>query len=514
MLPTATLSNPQLSLDARSIATHRPPRSYYQIMDVSGLGLKTKEWGYYDTCPCNEVDALINRHALCEQVPDSAAISNMRLLASSVALQFRREHPFPQRWDHATLMHNTRLKIRGRYDRAYRNLSNGMMYSLGTMSKIQTFIKFEKMPIEKLEERKPARLIQHRSYEYLYLMKSVFGPLSEHIKKSEVIINNSGQQLKEIFGVGLTNQETANRIHSLFLRHKDCVVLCLDHSKWDGHFNEVLMSNMHDFWDTVTKNNRSLNKLVKRLLTLQRVNNGRTKGGIRYRTPFARMSGEYTTSIENSLANYFLLQTTFPNASILVCGDDSLIFLDRKDFEGITESWIKEQMALFGQDTKVDRIAYTMEEIDFCQCSPIEKEQGSYVMVRKPERLLSRIQYTDYKVNEQNIKKFRNGLALCELANCSGIPILQQFCKHIIENNNFSGPSEQAKPLYDMVNEQRLHLEEVKDLTRVSFEKAFGISVQQQLDVERRLSTKEDKRFEKYLSKHHNFMPTQGPRDI
>ena len=152
------------------------------------------------------------------------------------------------------------------------------------------------------------------------------------------------------------------------------------------------------------------------------------------------MSGEYTTSIENSLVNWWILQTLFPNASIVVNGDDSLVFLDRHEFDKIDMKTILSEFSKFGQETKLDRISTVIEEIDFCQCSPVLID-GRYRLIRKPWRVLGRTQLSSYDLTSKNIDKYLAGIGICEMTQNCGAPILQQFCLKIIELASFRGLS-------------------------------------------------------------------------
>jgi hypothetical protein len=475
------------------MAQHRQS-TYYKILNIN-TGYE-KQWGYYNKCPCNEFDSIINRHCLCQEV-DQTHTTYLRFQnkMKETSDKLSKQHDF-KKWDFKTLIQNTRTKKRGRYRNAYLNLKNNRHISLNSMAKIQTFIKYEKISQDKLDDRKPARLIQHRSYEYLYLLKSFVGPMADIIKRSNIKINDR-QQLSEIFGVGMSIEELSNRIVDVHSRHLKPVVLCIDHSKWDGHFNKYLMKECHKFWKALMKDH-----LFSKLLDMQLNNSCITQNGLRYKCEASRMSGEYTTSIENSLANYFILQSIFPNASIIVNGDDSLVFLDHKDYDKNIN--IPALFTPFGQETKLDKVAYTIDEIDFCQHRMIKYKNG-YKLCRSLDRFLGRIQYCDKKLNDLNYDKYIAGMALCELNVVKGMPILQNFCCHLLGLAKFRGPLEIARDDFKHISSTKLELQEVSWESRQSFSDTFNISITEQLRLEKIFSY-ESKTVTNYLEKHQQFV--------
>lgn len=456
-------------------------------MDIQG----TKKWCYYNQCGCNETDAVSRRHVRPVVVnPNDEVYAIAKQVCTSLALRYRNTHGY-SRWTHKQVMDNTSLNKKARYNRAYRNLKEGN-YNWSTFSNGQAFIKFEKMPQQKADDGAPGRLIQYRSFEYTYLLKSFLGPLWEGLKHSDMVINDyTGQRFKEVFTSSMNYKQVGTLVSTLWSRHEDCVGICVDHSFFDGHHHSLNLDLEHHFWNTVVDS-----RYFRRLLRLQRVNNIRCKiSRSKYRSVATRLSGDWNTSAGNSIINYLMLRTIFPTASIVVNGDDSIIFIARRDLiklcgratlESITE-WTKKQFARFGQTTKVDRVAGIIEQIEYCQCSPVWFPDG-YRMVRTPMRCLSRVQYTSHY--NMDAKTYYTSVGLCELASNPGVPIMQQFALNLIQRGSGRIAATILTDGLHYMSDEDLDLKvyPVDERTRQSFYLAFGYTREQQLRLESELS--------------------------
>lgn len=402
-----------------------------------------------------------------------------------------------ERWTHYQVMQNTRSKIKARYQRAYVNIRLGYHHNLSRMARIKSFVKYEKMNKEKMADRiKPARLIQHRSYEYLYLLKAYAGPIDQRLKQSEIIINKAGQKLKEIFGNGKTIEEMAETIKIVASRHKNVVILCFDHSFWDGHFNRFLMKMGNLLYTTLNPH-----RLLRLLLKLQEKNRGKTQCGLIYEILYRVMSGEFITSGRNSWVNFLILSTIFPTASIIVNGDDSMVFITMEEFLNLDLEEILKSFSELGQETKLDKVAFSLADIEFCQSAPISFING-IKMVRKPERIFGRVQYTSHLLNDEKQKRYITGIGLCELASNKGIPVLQQFSLKLLELGEHKAPLALAREESNLVTLETAEILPITPEARTDFERAFGISVVHQLYLEEQFSANTDLEF---INKYKNF---------
>lgn len=459
-------------------------RKYKQLLDIRDA----KQWCYYNQCGCNEADAVSRRHVKVVSVdPEDAVYTTANKICTSTAIRFRNSFVY-SKWNHKQLIDNTSQDKKARYNKAYTNLKTGSV-NWRTFADGKAFIKFEKMPQLKADDRAPGRLIQYRSFEYTYLLKSYLGPVWEQLKASECVINdNTGQKFKEVFTSGMSYDEVGRLVTNLWSRHLDCIALCIDHSFFDGHHHKYNLELEHKFWNSVVQS-----KFLKWLLKKQFKNRMTCKiSRSKFVSEATRLSGDWTTSAGNSIINFLMLRTVFGNASIVVNGDDSIVFIARKDLEklcggtsmDVVTKWVKTQFARFGQQTKLDRMAGIIEQIEYCQCSPVKFSDG-YRMVRSPLRCLGRVQYTSH-IN-MDPRTYYSSVGLCELACNPGVPIMQNFSLNLIQRGNGRlATSLLTEGLHYVSDEDlKLKVKPIDSVTRQSFYLAFGYTEEHQQRLEK-----------------------------
>lgn len=346
-------------------------------------------------------------------------------------------------------------------------------------NRIKSFVKYEKIPIGKFESGKPPRMIQFRDFTYLYCLKRELLNFSLTVKSDQVRHWNT-QDIKSIFTKVHDSYGTAAVLHDSWALFDDPVAICLDHSKFDGHYCVELLALEEKFWTTLNPS-----RMLKYLLQQQHVNRGCTPHGIRYTVKGGRMSGEYTTSDGNTTMNYAMLATwlkhhglTEHEFRIHVNGDDSVIIVDRR------HSFVANDMSFFlnfNMETECDRVVDDFRMISYCQAQPIRVvREGELVwyMVKEPARTISRLQYCDYRFAPV-YRRFARGVGLCELANSSGVPITQSIALWMIAEGERPLGCVDKFPALKSGN--LVQYKPVHDTTRFDYEVAFGISVGEQL---------------------------------
>lgn len=458
--------------------------AYIKIFNVENDALNLSPQFYYNSCACNEIDSIMRRHILGD-IPNFVS-NNTELqklerefdrfagLLEESGLRFKQ---LPYR----VVIDNTRPNIKARYKRAYHNLLHKRLIYSDLLAKGQSFIKYEKMDITKYEERKPPRLIQHRSFEFLYLLKSFVLDFDMQIKHTDVVVN--GQKPCTIFAKSHDNVGVASIIEEHWKSFRFPCAYCLDHSKFDGHVNVDLLNIAHSFWNRIFKN-----KLLRRMLSHTIVNKFVTKNGIRYKFKGARCSGEYTTSTENSLLNYFMLtcwvkSSGISNYKILVNGDDSIVFLDQTERHKLLPLAYFNN---FNMETELDRIAFDLHQISFCQASPMLQDDR-LTMIKDPIRTISRALYTSEQ-HRRCLDKLLSASGLCELACNQGIPILQEFALFLLRSGNFSKPLQSIDKIPACRSRNVVRILKIKSETRDQFSRAFGIDPWQQIQIEQQLA--------------------------
>lgn len=479
---------------------------FYQIADFPGL----EEQGYWNKCPCNEMDAIQRRHF----------IPNLPARLSVEASCVQRE--YLDQWkkmkdllvdggfvytpvSHKVVMEHTRPSIKKRYEQAWHDIRERRTVHNGGTSRISAFVKFEKIPLGKISDGKAPRLIQFRDYKYLYSFKRAFLPITLGLKSCEQYTEH-GQKLNTVFTKNYPGHAIGALIHQAWSGFKSPVGICLDHKCFDGHFMTDHMKVAHTVWNALSKS-----KLLKRLLNEQLWSRLVTQCGIYVKASGKRASGEYTTSDENGTSNYNMIKTVLAMLDIekyhvFVNGDDSIIIMERSVFEGAVD--MNELLNVFtylNMETTLDKVAYTIEEISYCQSSPVFVA-GECMMVKTPLRAMSRLCYTDKLYTGDTLRRYYGSLGLCELAVSAGVPLLQSFALWLISQSRGSRPIGGIdKTVAKSYNPSSLQVKEIAYSTRYSFENAFGITIPEQLKIEGYFAGNTIKTTNLYIERYKNF---------
>lgn len=224
------------------------------------------------------------------------------------------------------------------------------------------------------------------------------------------------------------------------------------------------------------------------------INKGRTKAGLRYKTRGTRMSGDMDTGLGNSMIMYLMLtqylKTAGVKGSIMVNGDDSLVVVSRVNLSKLMDIKI---FKTFGFSMKFD-VAYDIQEAEFCQSRLVWTDYGP-AMSLNPLRAINRLAWTTEKYSARHARQYVNTVALCNRAAHWGMPILYPLAEAL--KRLVKSEKEILMRTYD--HEWRQMLQRwwrLKDLatisldTRLSFERAWGISVYHQEQMECNLRTK------------------------
>lgn len=355
-------------------------------------------------------------------------------------------------------------------------------------AKVRAFIKFEKALYDLLDHPfwKAPRLIQHRAYEYCALLAKFLIPI-------ERLVWEWGQDLRRcgvegrLFAKRLNTFERARRIVAMN-RWSDTVFVLLDHSRFDAHLTLDKLDNI----EFPIYRKLCAHPMLRLLLDEQRINRGCTRGGIKYLSVGRKMSGEYNTSLGDSLVNAAMLQywTKDIEAEVFVDGDDSVVACSRADLQKLDFDFFTH----IGMSTKV-AYAYALEEVEFCQCRPVEIRTGVWRMVRNPQRVISRAPYTIRKyVGRKPYLDWLLAVGMGEFAQVVGVPVLQSFSLMLWRWAANEGATLRKSQLQEVLMRRDCFDVEIIRRTkpvqptsecRASFAIAWDIPVQEQLELER-----------------------------
>jgi hypothetical protein len=200
-----------------------------------------------------------------------------------------------------------------------------------------------------------------------------------------------------------------------------------------------------------------------------------------------------------------MCETAFRNLGItkydvLDDGDDIVVIVER-GVEAVLQRGVFDEFLSFGHEIKIENIAYHFEDLNWCQCHPVQIAFDRWKLVRDPFKIIARgLSGIKYFTNsdDDTRRKLINSLGHCELVLNLGVPVLQEYALMCIRNSGteeflkFDSVDEYYHRMEKEVRALRVGIEDVvpHDITaecRISFQRAFGISVGDQLEIESQL---------------------------
>lgn len=195
-------------------------------------------------------------------------------------------------------------------------------------------------------------------------------------------------------------------------------------------------------------------------------------------------------------------------------GDDCLLLLESEDMRSVLEC-APAVFLSFGHEVKIEKIAYTLPSVSWCQSSPIEFLPGKWKFVRDPLKTMScDLVGSKWKCSLESRRRLLSSLGLCELILNLGVPVLQEYALALIRSSEGAKPyatgdflnsslairairesrnfpcsvfdREQRK--FHVKHLQKLRPAQISHEARRSFEEAFGLSIEVQLSMEKKLS--------------------------
>jgi hypothetical protein len=173
-------------------------------------------------------------------------------------------------------------------------------------------------------------------------------------------------------------------------------------------------------------------------------------------------------------------------------GDDCVVFMESGNavwfMEGLDE-WFTEM----GFTMVAEEPVYEIEQIVFCQASPIWTPQG-YVMVRNPHTALAKDSMTIVTIdNEKAYRMYLGNRGMCGEMCSGGILIFQTLYKRMTDSGIPSSKGYNSQRAmqdglyYQARGMSRQGISKVHPKTRASFYIGFGITPAEQITLERYL---------------------------
>ncbi len=353
-------------------------------------------------------------------------------------------------------------------------------------SYLSTFIKIEKTDFTHKSDPVP-RIIQPRNPRYHLTLATYLKPVEHDIYSA----------IEEMFGnpmiaKGKNAIERGKMLSDVWFEFEEPVAIAADAKRFDQHVSLPMLRWEHSIYKAIFNS-----KQLSILLHWQCYNRGFCNledGVIQYAIQGCRMSGDINTALGNVIimcAMFWSYLQTKPKSRFINDGDDCVLIVEKRDLDQFDD--LKDYFTKLGFTMELDEPVYQLEEIDFCQCRPVEFPTG-WRMVRNLEPCLTKDLHTVKSItNEQEFRTQLKSIAACGLSIASDVPIYGAFYSRMFEQN-ISG-SIDKRPEKDgkfWLSQRMPDLgADVSHMARSSFYRAFGIPPNEQIALEAYFKTVE-----------------------
>lgn len=428
----------------------------------------------HNGCGCNEYLALKHRHQMQTLAftmdPDimlqhlNTLIGESRLQAQSFTLLSRHEvvNSYVGRW-------------KRRYLRAMLSLEE---YPLCNADfNINMFVKPDK---EDALPKGGPRAIQYRGARAALEMAR-FTQSIEH----QVYELNDDHGTR-IFGKGCNQHTLAEDFLKKRDLFRDPAFLMLDASKFDAHVSVEFLEIVRCFYVQLLQLAGQA-KYVSYLWGKTLTSYGYTRHGIKYKTRGTRMSGDMDTGLGNSLImfaalTHYMYVTGISKYVMAINGDDSVIFIEKdqlakaRDISCFVEMGLKMKF----------EVALDFQHMEFCQCRMVETDYG-WTLARSPHRIITRLGWSVNKFGKSRLKDYILSLGMGECAVSYGVPIgyaIGLALKLAGRGGKYTVWDRWAQEWCQQERYWEAEVGTVSYATRVSYERAFDISPEKQIELE------------------------------
>jgi len=217
--------------------------------------------------------------------------------------------------------------------------------------------------------------------------------------------------------------------------------------------------------------------------------------GLRYvfEVQGTRMSGDMNTALGNCLIMSMLVFAWCRHvrivAKLINNGDDCVVFMERRDLAAFSAG-LADWFLAKGFEMKVEPAVDEFEKIEFCQMHPV-CVGGQWVMVRNVFTAMTKDTMALGVVDLDGYKRWIHAVGTCGFSLYGDMPIYRSLYQAMIRNGIASNVNKTS--LFDnsgmvrLSKVPRVRLEDrqgVLDETRLSFQRAFGVTVWHQRETE------------------------------
>lgn len=426
--------------------------SYHMINFPDGYQVLT-----HNGCVCNEARAMELRHHIGNDLPYEERFI-------SEAFDLLPKPPLLDKVSMYTIANKYAGAKRNRYLKAIENIQEHGL--LKKHSYVQLFVKADKMPLDKILT-KPPRAIQYRTPEFNILLAQYLQPFEHWFYEQHM-----GYTHTRVVAKGLNYRERAELLRSKWVAYRKPKAVLIDYSRYDSHILITHLKNLAKYYKK-----SSANRTLDKLLRFQRRNRGYTRGGLKYTVDGTTMSGDFDTALKGTVINIAALLKILRESGVtkydfLVDGDDGVLILEQQDNIRV------ELFARYGLRAEMS-VTTRFEHIEFCQCRPLETDQG-WVMCRDPFRALSHMMCCTKRYVGKAWLGWLRANANCEYSYASHIPIQGVVARILRGSTHIIDDSLQRRMEMGFK-----HTSGITDYNRVSYYKTWGMSVTYQLLLEK-----------------------------
>jgi hypothetical protein len=348
---------------------------------------------------------------------------------------------------------------------------------------LSMFVKFEKQDVEKAP-----RGINPRSTRFNLRLGKYLKHAEHHYFRA---INKAfGGHTRATVIKGFNADETAQVLRSKWDRFSRPVAIDLDASKFDMHVSVAALQYEHSFYMALFPGVRELCWLLRKQLKNRGVARA-ADGTVKFSMEGKRCSGDLNTSLGNCIIMCALIWVYARLRGVTIelanNGDDCEVFMEQHDearFRAGLSDWFKSK----GFAMSVGDTVHEFERVDFCQTRPVELSTG-WRMVRKLDACLNKDPMCLLSVpNNTVFRKWLMGVGTCGSVLSQGVPVLSAFYGAFTRHGLACS---EGMMMEIFKNRSQLRLAQgvapavIDARARVSFYYAFGVTPDQQLEMER-----------------------------
>lgn len=438
-------------------------------------------------CPHNELSSVFQRVLAPLPVPLNYP------LGQAVLREFARVKRLAGRyggetWSYLQTASSYHGRLRRRYMAAEESLRESPVSSRD--ARLSPFLKAEKCNVDgKLP--KP-RMIWPRSPRYNLALASRLKPFEHWLWGRLDARTFAVPGVGRIVAKGLNPRRRANLIVRKFARIEDCVVFEADGKAFEAHVLPAQLSAEHGVYHSAFPGDGGLFAL----LAMQLVLRAKLMCGAKISRPGSRASGDFNTGMGNTLIFSCIVVAALRELcgskpfDLLVDGDNCIVFIPRSVLGRVVSSFAPTVLQMSGHEVVLERPVAVIEQIVFGQSHPVFLGPGrGWVMTRDWRKVFSVALSSHRWLHDPSFGlEWVQGVAACELSLSRGLPVLQRWALEIQARFGvFCSQRRDALEDYFVVGawlaggEDRL---EVLPECRLSFERAFGLSPEEQDFVE------------------------------